>query len=437
MQYTSGYRPTNFWIDATGDMEYIAASHPTYPPTYRVGVGLYRFDGLTLTFQWWTEGVDRYEVTEVRISENKDYVAFGTSSGTWMKMLNLSDGVVLWAHETPGKEQFACDGDDNLNYVIGGTQDWASPYPWFILRNDGEDGYEEVANGTMSGRVNDLDSTPDARYLAFGSDDGEVLMLERTGDTVETVFELNALPLIDAIEIGTCSLLVGGQGFIHIYDLCPPELTIPEDVTVEQETPDGTAVDLEATATDNCDDDVEITSNELPIYPLGDTTVTFTATDDSGNSVSKSMTVHVIDTTPPEITVSDEPIVLWPPNHKYHTIEIAECCVISVTDICDADVDIDDVVITSVSSDEPENVQGNGDGNTVDDIIIVDSQTVELRAERQGDGNGRVYTINFEVTDDSGNTGIGSCTVWVPHDQGSGATAVDDGPGAGYTVYYP
>ena len=223
---------------------------------------------------------------------------------------------------------------------------------------------------------------------------------------------------------------------ITVEDTTPPVITCPDDVTVEQATADGTVVSLTAaTATDICDADPTITSDELAIYPLGVTTVTFTATDDAGNSASCTTTVTVIDTTPPEMLLSDEQIVLWPPNHKYHTIEIAECCVISVTDICDADVDIDDVVITSVSSDEPENVQGEGDGNTVDDIVIVDSQTVELRAERQGDGNGRVYTINFEVTDDSGNTETGSCTVWVPHDQGSGATAVDDGASAGYTVY--
>jgi len=225
---------------------------------------------------------------------------------------------------------------------------------------------------------------------------------------------------------------------ITVQDTTPPVITCPPDVTVEQETAAGTVVLLTAaTATDVCDADPTITSDELAIYPLGTTTVTFTATDDSGNSASCTTTVTVIDTTPPEMTLSDEQIVLWPPNHKYHTIEIAECCVISVTDICDADVDIDDVVITSVSSDEPENVQGNGDGNTVDDIVIVDSQTVELRAERQGKGNGRVYTINFEVTDDSGNTETGSCTVWVPHDQGAGSTAIDDGAAAGYTVYYP
>lgn len=108
-----------------------------------------------------------------------------------------------------------------------------------------------------------------------------------------------------------------------------------------------------------------------------------------------------------------------------------------MTDICDADVDIDDVVITSVSSDEPENDPGTGDGNTVNDIIIKDSQTVDLRAERQGNGNGRVYTINFEVTDASGNTQTGSCTVWVVHDQMPNDIAIDDGASAGYTVYYP
>ncbi|RZN42782.1 MAG: DUF11 domain-containing protein [Methanosarcinales archaeon] len=222
---------------------------------------------------------------------------------------------------------------------------------------------------------------------------------------------------------------------ITVQDTTPPVITCPADVMVEQETADGTVVQLTATATDICDANPTITSDELAIYPLGTTVITFTATDDSGNSATCTTTVTVIDTTPPEMTLSGEQMVLWPPNHKYRTIEIAECCVISVTDICDAGVDIDDVVITSVSSDEPENVQGEGDGNTVDDIVIVDSQTVELRAERQGDGNGRVYTVNFEVTDDSGNTETGLCTVWVPHDQDSGATAIDDGASAGYTVY--
>ncbi|MDD4497379.1 MAG: hypothetical protein PHV51_04400, partial [Methanosarcinaceae archaeon] len=106
----------------------------------------------------------------------------------------------------------------------------------------------------------------------------------------------------------------------------------------------------------------------------------------------------------------------------------------SVEDVCDALVSIEDVVISSVSSDEPEDIKGNGDGNTLEDIVIQDSQTVDLRAEREGKGNGRVYTINFKVTDQSFNTATGAFQIWVPHDQGAGSLAEDDGAVAGYIV---
>lgn len=179
--------------------------------------------------------------------------------------------------------------------------------------------------------------------------------------------------------------------------------------------------------------------NPIATFPLGTTTVTLTVSDgiysDSDTVDITVVNITVIDTTPPEIIQIGEPIDLWPPNHKYHTINVSDF-VISVIDIGDPNIGIDDIIITSVSSDEPEEVTGNGDGNTLDDIVIVDGQTVKLRAERQGAGNGRVYTINFEVTDISGNTAIGSCKVWVRHDQ-SGDPAIDDGPDAGYTVYYP
>ena len=214
--YTSGYRPTNAWLDATGDMEYIAASHPTYPPYYRVGVGLYRFDGSALTLQWWKFLIDRYDVTEVRVSENKDYVAAATSSGTYMKLLRLSDGAILWSHNTPSKEQYACDGDDNLNYILGATQAWSAPYPWFLLRNLAESGCDIVAQGEMNGAINDLDSTPDGSYFGFGSDAGECILLDANG---ETIFSWTIGKLIDSIEIGESTLLVGGAQFINLYGL--------------------------------------------------------------------------------------------------------------------------------------------------------------------------------------------------------------------------
>jgi len=90
---------------------------------------------------------------------------------------------------------------------------------------------------------------------------------------------------------------------VIVQDTTPPKLIIPEDVTVEQASHDGAVVSLKATATDACDPNPVITSDELEVYPLGVTVVTFTATDALGNSASCSMTVTVV---PPEITVNIE-----------------------------------------------------------------------------------------------------------------------------------
>lgn len=218
------------------------------------------------------------------------------------------------------------------------------------------------------------------------------------------------------------------------------------DQVVEQANPEGADVTLDGSGST---DDGQISPltytwtwnggsaegiNPIVTLPPGTTAVTLTVFDGEFSSTD-TVDITVKDTTAPTITTSGKPVVLWPPNHKYQTVSISDCG-ISVTDTCDPDVNMDDIVITSVSSDEPEEASGEGDGNTLEDIVIKGPQTVDLRAERQGDGNGRVYTINYKVMDASGNTATESCQVWVPHDQGSGVTAVDDGAAAGYTMNY-
>jgi hypothetical protein len=140
-------------------------------------------------------------------------------------------------------------------------------------------------------------------------------------------------------------------------------------------------------------------------------------------------TVTVVDTLAPEVTIGD-PVVIWSPNHKYETLHLSDCA--TATDICEGNLDVDEAgTILSIYSDEPEDVGGGGDGNTADDIVLVDHSTFMLRAERQGGGNGRVYGVSFEVVDSEGNQAFDTCYVHVPHDQ-SGSGAVDDGPA--YTV---
>ena len=73
------------------------------------------------------------------------------------------------------------------------------------------------------------------------------------------------------------------------------------------------------------------------------------------------------------------------------------------------------ITLVSVTSNEPDN--GEDDGDTIDDIVIVDDYNFLLRAERSGVGTGRIYTITYRVTDACGNTTEVSATVIVPLNQ--------------------
>jgi hypothetical protein len=213
---------------------------------------------------------------------------------------------------------------------------------------------------------------------------------------------------------------------VTIVDDTAPEIACPDDVTVECVGNNGTPRDdpqLEdffdnIFAQDNCDDDVEITDNAPDDFPMGETVVTFTATDDSGNQSTCTATVTVEDTIPPEITVELNRYVLWPPNHKLVDIIAA----VAVTDICCPDPTF---VLTDITSNEPDN--GLGDGDTENDIQGAEFGTpdleFQLRAERAGNGDGRIYTIIYTAADCVGNTTDAIVEVLVPHDRRGNALA--------------
>ena len=72
--------------------------------------------------------------------------------------------------------------------------------------------------------------------------------------------------------------------------------------------------------------------------------------------------------------------------------------------------------LASITSNESDDWLG--DGSSVDDIQVDSHGRIRLRAERSGRGTGRIYTLNFSVTDASGNQSSTSATVVVPHDRG-------------------
>lgn len=222
-------------------------------------------------------------------------------------------------------------------------------------------------------------------------------------------------------------LMTSASQTITVIDNTPPSISCPSNIIVDAIAGTCAApVSFTVGATDNCSTpSIALDHASGSSFPAGTTTVHATATDAAGNSSACSFTVTVKDITPPVIVLNVNSIALWPPNHKDSTVNVTDL-VASASDLCDPSVNINSVVIASVSSDEPNN--SAGDGNTTNDIVIAPGcKSVQLRAERMGGGNGRVYTITFQVTDGSGNSTTATAQVTVPKSQ-NGSNAVDDGP---------
>ncbi|MCI0346009.1 MAG: hypothetical protein L0221_11295, partial [Chloroflexi bacterium] len=145
--------------------------------------------------------------------------------------------------------------------------------------------------------------------------------------------------------------------------------------------------------------------------PLGPHAITLRVTDTHDATDLDTIQVVVEDTTPPAGTVSLAPHALWPPNHMMVDVHAD----VAASDLCGGVT----VMLASVDSSEPDDAAGGGDGSTVMDVQGADPATADvdfaLRAERQGQGTGRIYTATYAATDDSGNAASMVGIAAVPH----------------------
>jgi hypothetical protein len=92
---------------------------------------------------------------------------------------------------------------------------------------------------------------------------------------------------------------------------------------------------------------------------------------------------------------------IWPPNKRMVPVSFA----VNVADNVDA---APVCRVTGVTSNEGTSV----------DWQITGPTSVQLRADRDGHGDGRVYVITLRCVDASGNASTATAAVSVPHDQG-------------------
>jgi len=197
---------------------------------------------------------------------------------------------------------------------------------------------------------------------------------------------------------------------IIVQDTTPPSITCPADITLEGTCPAGAVATFAASATDLVDPQPLIiySTPSGSMFPLGSTPVTCTAADSNGNSANCTFNVTVVDTTPPQFTLSVTPTVLWPLSKKMTEITPTW----TVTDLCDPNPTVS---LVNIRINEP----------CVGDIQTGPNGSIYLRAWRSGSTAGRIYppflgriyTLTFQAVDDSGNITQSSATVTVPHDQ--------------------
>ena len=146
----------------------------------------------------------------------------------------------------------------------------------------------------------------------------------------------------------------------------------------------------------------------INVVTEGVTTVHYSATDVAGNSEpSQSLTIKIDKTRP---VISGMPAAgckLWPPNHK----------LVQVGAVTGAD---------ALSGLAAGSLAVTGESNepvAFDDPAIVvkpdgaDGFVVQLRADRLGNGGGRIYTLTATATDLAGNVATTTSRCTVPHDQ--------------------
>jgi hypothetical protein len=202
----------------------------------------------------------------------------------------------------------------------------------------------------------------------------------------------------------------------------PPTADAGGTESVECTSAGGASVTLDATGSTDPDDNITLYvwrsgsrgGDEIGTDPIvqvpqalgGAATYFLKVIDAYGQADEDSTTVTVKDSTPPTISqISASPKSLSPPNHKMVPVTLT----VAASDQCSTPT----CKITSVSSNESTN--GTGDGNTAADWQITGASTVNLRAERSGNGSGRTYTITVACTDGSGNTATKTTAVTVPH----------------------
>ncbi|MDH5805156.1 MAG: PKD domain-containing protein [Gemmatimonadota bacterium] len=283
-------------------------------------------------------------------------------------------------------------GADGLIYLIGGFDPFIGTMKRVLAYDPAADTWSAVEDLNYGRDYLDVAASDGILYAIGGrSNQGGITATVEAYRTVET----NEPPTADAGEDQTVECDCSDGADVAVYGS-------------RSNDPDGD--DLTYTWTDADGNVIGTEANTTVSLGLGTHTLTLTVSDGEASD-SDDVTVTLEDTTAPVIDFALLTETLWPPNHQMVLVATG----ISASDVCDESP----ALTVKVTSNEATNDLGDGDTEPDWQVELNADGTLDvyLRAERSGNGDGRVYTIVTAAVDASGNTAEISADVTVQHDQ--------------------
>jgi hypothetical protein len=233
------------------------------------------------------------------------------------------------------------------------------------------------------------------------------------GDTTKSIVVNPASNTVYTVTVTDYKKTPGSANLL-VYPAQGPAITAPAAVARTNSASSCTVfisdADLgSAVATDNCPG-LTVKRTGVPagnLFPLGVTTITYTAINMNGLTKSATQTVTITDINKPAFTtsLSADLVAIWPPDHRLKNVTLTY----TTGDNCGTVKNI-----VTVTSTDP--ITGVSDGDKSPDWMITNDHLVQLRAERGNGKEARVYTITVTPVDSSGNVGIPqSVNVYIAH----------------------
>jgi hypothetical protein len=248
-----------------------------------------------------------------------------------------------------------------------------------------------------------------------------VSFLDPTGQSTAcdvTISDVNRLPMCDAgdDQLVGCGGPTGGAAVLSAMASDPDDASLSYLWTVSD--PAASLDDPHAAVTGGT-------------FPIGTTVAHLRVSDGRGGVCTSQTSITIESAAPPVLSAIPRVVALTPANHKMRCVKID----VYADGGCGGALSMGAIRVL-VSSDEPDDVNGVGDGSTTGDVDGQDGHaqavdvsaslvpgtapghyvaTVMLRAEAQSQGDGRDYTITVRGADGAGNVAQAVAVVRAPN----------------------